>query len=135
MNCSKVAGTCPIKDNPWRWTAWADKHFRDNFCWLLRIISATPVVALAIGVFPFLFTTSTWAPASTKDVITECKVKKSPTTLEKKNQIRSDAKKESKFLQKYLVKSCLIWFKLWHFLNKEHGKNIWKFQQNRTFFC
>ena len=71
-----------MKDSPWRWTAWADKHFKDNFCWLLRIISATPVVALAIGVFPFLFTTSTWAPASTKDVITECKVKKSPTTLE-----------------------------------------------------
>ena len=66
INFSRVAGTCPLKDNPWRRTACADKHFNEIFCWLLRIISATPVVALAIGVFPFLFTTSTWAPLSTK---------------------------------------------------------------------
>ena len=66
INFSRVAGTCPLKDKPWRRTACADKHFNEIFCWLLRIISATPVVALAIGVFPFLFTTSTWAPVSTK---------------------------------------------------------------------
>ena len=50
-------------------------------------------------------------------------------------ELRSGAKKVSKFRRKfYLVKSCSIWFKLWHFLNKVFGKNMWKFQQNQTTF-
>ena len=44
--------TLPMKDNPCLFTAWADRHFSDSFCWLLRIISATPVDAFAIGVSP-----------------------------------------------------------------------------------
>ena len=44
--------TVPMKDNPCLFTAWADRHFSDSFCWLLRIISATPVDAFAIGVSP-----------------------------------------------------------------------------------
>ena len=44
--------TVPMKDNPCLFTAWADRHFSDSFCWLLRIISATPVDAFAIAVSP-----------------------------------------------------------------------------------
>ena len=44
-------------------------------------------------------------------------------------------KKVSKFRRKfYLVKSCSIWFKLWHFLNKVFGKNMLRFQIIRTTF-
>ena len=44
-------------------------------------------------------------------------------------------KKGSKFWWKfYLTKSCQIFIKLWYYLCKVFGRNMWKFQQNRTTF-
>ena len=49
--------------------------------------------------------------------------------------LRCESKKVSKFRWKiYLTKSCQIWLKLSHFLDKASGKNMQTFQPNRTTF-
>ena len=41
INFSSVSGTCPRYDRLCLFTAWADRHLREIFCWLFKIASAT----------------------------------------------------------------------------------------------
>ena len=108
---------------------WSEKFFLDS------CIHTLPGALGELGVLPLIFI---FKSRRKKELRSEAR--KSGWSflfgfLSKISKLRSGTKKVSKFRRKfYLVKSCSIWFILWHFLNKVSGKNMWKFHQNRITF-